>query len=71
MTISVRESGMPQTVSMNSAFDENPALDFKSETNEERRNGIEVGDGDADVIERSEFPHQTPLSLTGATSLRR
>ena len=33
------------------AFDERPALDFKPETNEERQSGIEVGDGDTDVIE--------------------
>ena len=51
------------------AFDERPALDFKPETNEEGRSGIEVGHGDADVIELAEFDHQQGRpSRTGQTS---
>jgi hypothetical protein len=47
------------------AFHERPALDFKTETNEERRRGIEVSDGDTDVIESPDLTHQTHPSLTG------
>ena len=58
MTISVRVRDATDGVDEFS-FDERPALDFKPDTNEERRSGIEVGHCDADVIERSELTHQT------------
>jgi hypothetical protein len=51
MTISVRESGMPLTVSRNSP--RTSALDLKTEPDEERRHRVEVGDGDADMVEAS------------------
>jgi hypothetical protein len=39
------------------ALDECRALDFQSETNEERGSGIKIGDGDTDVIEGSQLTH--------------
>jgi hypothetical protein len=50
ITISVREPGMPMTVSRNS-LDEHPVLDLHAQRNEERRHGVEVCDGDVDVVE--------------------
>ena len=42
---------MPHTVSMNCLRLRPYALGLEPETGEERRRGIEIGDGDADVIE--------------------
>jgi len=53
MTISVRESGMPMTVSINSPSTNVPALDLETELDEERRHRVEVRDGDADMVEAS------------------
>lgn len=48
------------------AFDERGALDFEPEPDEERGRGIEVGDRDADVIERAKLTHTTRPSPTAA-----
>jgi len=53
MTISVREPGMPMTVSINSPLHERPALDLETEPDEERCHRVEVRDGDADMVEAS------------------
>jgi hypothetical protein len=52
MTISVRESGMPQTV-QELALDERPALDLQAERHEEGGHDIQICDRDADVVEAS------------------
>jgi hypothetical protein len=57
MTISVRESGMPQTVSKKLALDERPALDLQAERDEEGGHDIEVCNRDADVVEAAYMSH--------------
>jgi hypothetical protein len=51
MTISVRESGMPMTVSRNLALHERAALDLETQSDEERRHRVEVVDSDPDMVE--------------------
>jgi hypothetical protein len=53
MGISIREPGMPMTVSRNSPSTKHPVLDPQAQPYEERRHGVKVRDGDADVIEAS------------------
>jgi hypothetical protein len=53
MTISVRESGMPQTVSRNSPPHERPALDLETQPDEKRGHRVQVRNGDTDMIETS------------------
>jgi hypothetical protein len=57
MTISVRDSGMPMTVSMNSPSTNVRALDLEIQVGEERRHRVEVGDGDSDVVELPDVLH--------------
>jgi hypothetical protein len=52
MTISVRESGMPMTRVQELALHEHPrALDLEPQPDEERRDRVEVCNGDTDMIE--------------------
>ena len=53
MTISVREPGMPMTVSRNSPSTNIRALGLEAQPDEERRHRVEVRDGDADMVETS------------------
>jgi len=52
MTSSVREPGMPITVSRNSpSTNIRPPTDLETQLDEERRHPVEVRDGDADMVE--------------------
>jgi hypothetical protein len=53
MTISVREPGMPQTVSRNLALDERAALDLQAQRHEEGGHDVEICDREADMVEAS------------------